>query len=182
MALPRTLIDPRLIYLEPAVREYARGQEVLARFPDAELVEVTSHWKIAQLKDPALAEDWRRRIGIRTDDVANPLLSLSGGNQQKVLFARALATGAPLIIMDDPMRGVDIGTKTDVYDMIRAEARKGRTFLWYSTETEEMTLCDRVYVFRDGRIAAELARHEVSEESILTASFEMAGEMAGAPA
>ena len=58
MALPRTLIDPKLIYLEPAVREYARGREVLARFPDAELVEVASHWKIAQLADPALAEDW----------------------------------------------------------------------------------------------------------------------------
>lgn len=137
---------------------------------------------VDRLAEAALALDWRERIGIRTDDVANPLLSLSGGNQQKVLFARALATGAPLIVMDDPMRGVDIGTKTDVYDMIREEARRGRTFLWYSTETEEMTLCDRVYVFRDGRIAAELGRGEVSEESILTASFEMAGETAGAPA
>ena len=60
MALPRTLIDPKLIYLEPAVRAYPRGREVLVRFPDAELVEVASHWKIAQLADPALAEDWLR--------------------------------------------------------------------------------------------------------------------------
>jgi spore photoproduct lyase len=60
MALPRTLIDPKLIYLEPAVRDYPRGREVLARFPDAERIEVASHWKIAQLSDPALAEDWLR--------------------------------------------------------------------------------------------------------------------------
>jgi len=60
MALPRTLIDPKLIYLEPAVTSYARGREVLARFPDAERVEVQSHWKIPELSDPALAEDWLR--------------------------------------------------------------------------------------------------------------------------
>ncbi len=123
--------------------------------------------------ESALAEEWRRRIGIRTQDVTNPILSLSGGNQQKVLFARALATGAPLVVMDDPMRGVDIGTKSDVYSMIRAEAAQGRTFLWYSTEAEEMSLCDRVYVFRNGRIAAELDRGEITEERILAASFEM---------
>ena len=58
--------------------------------------------------------------------------------------------------MDDPTRGVDVGTKREVYAMIRAEAARGRTFLWYSTETEEVTLCDRAYVFRAGRIVAEL--------------------------
>ncbi len=121
----------------------------------------------------ALARGWRERIGIRTDDVGRAILSLSGGNQQKVLFARALAAAAPLVLMDDPMRGVDIGTKLDVYDMIRQEAAKGRTFLWYSTEAEEMTLCDRVFVFRNGRIAAELSGAEITEERILAASFEM---------
>lgn len=58
MALPRTLIDPKLIYMEPAVRNYRRGLEILERFPGAEIVEVESHWKIAQLADPELAEDW----------------------------------------------------------------------------------------------------------------------------
>ena len=125
-----------------------------------------------------LAQDWRARIGIRTDDMGRSILSLSGGNQQKVLFARALATGAPLIVMDDPMRGVDVGTKGEVYEMIRAEASTGRTFLWYSTEAEEMTLCDRVYVFRNGRIAAELRGDEITEERMLEASFEMGERVA----
>ncbi len=121
----------------------------------------------------ALAQDWRERIGIRTDDPSRPILSLSGGNQQKVLFARALATGAPLVLMDDPMRGVDVGTKADVYALIRQEAARGRTFLWHSTETEEITLCDRAYVFRAGRIVAELRGAEITEERILQASFQM---------
>jgi ribose transport system ATP-binding protein len=101
---------------------------------------------------------------------------MSGGNQQKALFARALASTAPVVLMDDPMRGVDIGTKQEVYARLRAEAESGRTFVWYSTEMEEVALCDRVYVFRDGGIVAELSGAEVTEEAILAASF--AGEAA----
>ena len=118
-----------------------------------------------------LGADWKARIGIRTPDMGLPILSLSGGNQQKVLFARALATRAPIVLMDDPMRGVDVGTKHEVYGIIRAEADRGRTFVWYSTEMEEMSLCDRVYVFREGAIVAELAGDEISEGAILSASF-----------
>src|SRR5574337_68861 len=119
----------------------------------------------------ALAESWRERIKIRTPDVDNPILSLSGGNQQKALFARALASDARVVLMDDPMRGVDYGTKLEVYDLIRAEAAAGRTFLWYTTETEELKNCDRAYVFRNGVIVAELARDELTEERVIQSSF-----------
>ena len=74
--------------------------------------------------------------------------------------------------MDDPMRGVDVGTKLEVYDLIRAEAGGGRTFLWYTTETEELGNCDRTYVFRNGHIVAELDRSELTEERVLQSSFE----------
>lgn len=117
------------------------------------------------------AEDWRERIGIRTPDLTNPILSLSGGNQQKALFARALGSQAPLVLMDDPMRGVDVGTKREVYHMIREEAASGRTFLWYTTEMDELRHCDRVFVFRDGAIVAELGPGEMTEERVLHASF-----------
>ncbi|MGR3479210.1 sugar ABC transporter ATP-binding protein [Salipiger marinus] len=129
---------------------------------------------VDRAEESRIAADWKARIGIRTEDVTNPILSLSGGNQQKVLFARALASDAPVVVMDDPMRGVDVGTKQDVYAMIRAEAARGRTFLWYSTETEEVCQCDRVFVFRDGQISAELTGADITEERILSASFEMA--------
>jgi ribose transport system ATP-binding protein len=118
-----------------------------------------------------LADKWRQRIGIRTPDVENNILSLSGGNQQKALFARALASDARVVLMDDPMRGVDYGTKIEVYELIRAEAASGRTFLWYTTETEELKNCDRVYIFRNGAIVAELTRDELTEERVIHSSF-----------
>ena len=74
-------------------------------------------------RERALAESWRDRIAIRTPDMGNNILSLSGGNQQKALFARALASEARIILLDDPTRGVDIATRQEVYDLIRSEAR-----------------------------------------------------------
>ncbi len=126
---------------------------------------------ISQRLEDGLAGRWRARIGIRTQDTQDNILSLSGGNQQKALFARALASDARIVLMDDPMRGVDHSTKLEVYDLIRKEANSGRTFLWYTTETEELTNCDRVYVFRDGVIVAHLAGADVTEEQVIQSSF-----------
>jgi ribose transport system ATP-binding protein len=126
---------------------------------------------ISTAAEDELAAQWQQRIKIRTTDMRNSILSLSGGNQQKALFARALGSDARIVLMDDPMRGVDIGTKLDVYDLVRDEARNGRTFLWYTTEMDELSHCDRVYVFRNGVIVADLARSEVSEDSVIGASF-----------
>jgi ribose transport system ATP-binding protein len=118
-----------------------------------------------------LAEEWRNRMSIRTPSVYRGILSLSGGNQQKALFARALASDAQIVLMDDPMRGVDIATKLEVYEIIADEARMGRTFLWYTTEVDELGHCDRTYVFRDGAIVAELARGELTEALVIQSSF-----------
>ena len=122
-------------------------------------------------REAQLAEAWRGKIQIRTPDMRNNILSLSGGNQQKALFARALASDARIILMDDPMRGVDFETKLEVYALIKAEARAGRSFLWYTTETDELKHCDRVYVFRNGTIVAELDRGDISEERVIQSSF-----------
>jgi ribose transport system ATP-binding protein len=119
----------------------------------------------------AMADDWKQRMAIRTPDMDNNILTLSGGNQQKALFARALASDAAIILMDDPTRGVDIGTKQEVYAMIRQQADEGRTFIWYSTEYEELTHCDRVYVFRDRQVSASIASHDLTEARVLEASF-----------
>jgi ribose transport system ATP-binding protein len=126
---------------------------------------------ISRQHEAALANFWRDKIKIRTPDIGNNILSLSGGNQQKVLFARALGSDARLVLMDDPMRGVDIGTKLEVYDLIAEEARAGRTFLWYTTETDELKQCDHVYVFRNGAIVADLRRDQLTEEKVIQSSF-----------
>ncbi|KKC32366.1 sugar ABC transporter ATP-binding protein [Devosia psychrophila] len=135
------------------------------------LPDLTRFGLVQHRAEAAVAQQWRARIEVRTQDLDNPILSLSGGNQQKVLFARALATRVPVVLMDDPMRGVDIGTKQEVYAILRSEADKGRTFVWYSTEMDEICQCDRVYVFREGRIVAELRGADIAESHILAASF-----------
>jgi ribose transport system ATP-binding protein len=73
--------------------------------------------------------------------------------------------------MDDPMRGVDFSTKLEVYALIRDEARAGRTFLWYSTEADELQNCDHVYVFRGGLIVADLSQGDATEERLIHSSF-----------
>jgi ribose transport system ATP-binding protein len=122
-------------------------------------------------KEADMARRWRERIAIRTPDMANNILTLSGGNQQKALFARALGSDAELILMDDPMRGVDVGTKREVYAMIGAEAAAGRSFLWYTTEIDELSYCDRVYVFRNGGITEAIDASALTEARVLQASF-----------
>ena len=130
---------------------------------------------ISSALEEQFAERWQKRVNIRTQDMQNNILSLSGGNQQKALFARALGSEAKIVLMDDPMRGVDISTKLEVYDLIRSEANAGRTFLWYTTEMEELKNCDHVYVFRNGRIVADLRRGELSEERVIQSSFQEVG-------
>ncbi len=122
-------------------------------------------------REREMQEMWKTRMTIRTPDVNNNILTLSGGNQQKALFARALGSDATIILMDDPMRGVDIGTKQEVYGMIRAQAAAGRSFIWYTTEIDELAHCDRAYVFRNGSISAELHGDDISEENVLKFSF-----------
>jgi ribose transport system ATP-binding protein len=129
---------------------------------------------ISSEREKNFAGKWQERIKIRTPDLGNNILSLSGGNQQKALFARALGSEAKILLMDDPMRGVDVATKLEVYELIRAEATAGRTFLWYTTEMEELDNCDHVYVFRNGRIVADLHHGELSEERVIQSSFEEA--------
>jgi len=144
---------------------------ILKNLSITSLGELSSRGMIDRGREDRLGEDWKKRIEIRTPDMQNRILSLSGGNQQKVLFARALATAAGIVLMDDPMRGVDVGTKQEVYEILRTEATSGRTFVWYSTEMDEIRLCDRVYVFREGAIVAELVGDDITEKHILAASF-----------
>jgi ribose transport system ATP-binding protein len=122
-------------------------------------------------KEQRMAEAWREKINIRSKSVLQSILSLSGGNRQKALVARAFATDAEIILFDDPTRGVDFDTKRELYGQIDLAARSGRCFVWYTTETDELFLCDRVYVFHEGRVVDSLTRSELSEERLLHASF-----------
>lgn len=119
-----------------------------------------------------LAREWVDRMDVKTAGVEQPILSLSGGNQQKLLFARALASQAELVFMDDPTCGIDVGTKQSVYRQIRQEADKGRSFVWYTSEVDELTNCDRVYIFREKRVVSVLTGADITARNIVEQSFE----------
>lgn len=131
-----------------------------------------ARWGLLPLAAEAgLAARWRTALAIRAPSIDTPITSLSGGNQQKVLVARAFAAEADIILFDDPLRGVDIGTKRELYHHVRAAAAAGRAFLWYTTENAELVNCDRVYVFAAGRITDEIPCAELTEERVIRASF-----------
>lgn len=103
------------------------------------------------------------------------ILELSGGNQQKALLSRAVATLTPIILLDDPTRGVDIATKQDFYRLCGELAREGRTLIWHTSEDAELLACDRVLVFAKGEIVRELSGPQLTEEAIVAASFSSVG-------
>jgi rhamnose transport system ATP-binding protein len=102
-----------------------------------------------------------------------PVAALSGGNQQKLLFARALLARPLLLVADEPTRGVDVGAKRAIYDLIVALAAEGMGILLISSEIEEvLALSHRVVVMRAGRVTAQLSGDDITEEQILRAAFE----------
>lgn len=121
-------------------------------------------------QEAGLVGRWVDRLAIRGGAHA-AITSLSGGNQQKVIVSRAFASDADTILLDDPFRGVDVHTKADLYGLIRDEAERGRTIIWYSSENTEMAHCDRVYVLRAGRLAGELVGDDIDEDRIIAMSF-----------
>jgi ABC-type sugar transport system ATPase subunit len=114
------------------------------------------------------AAAWREPLGLVTRSIGAPVGALSGGNQQKVVFAKWLEAAPSLVLLDDPTRGVDVGAKADMMNIVRAVADSGRVVLYASTDLEEMAqLCDRVVVFYRrraiGELRAPLAEHELFE-------------------
>lgn len=137
------------------------------------LHELSSRGVINAAKEKALVAQWLGRLAVKGAS-KTPIVDLSGGNQQKALIARALASRSRVVLLDDPFRGVDIETKQQVYKLLREEAGKGRSFLWFTTESAELFECDRVYVMANGAVSAELSSGEISEEAMIAASFEKA--------
>jgi ABC-type sugar transport system ATPase subunit len=129
-------------------------------------------------KRDAMIERLIGRLGVKTSSPWQPVSSLSGGNQQKVVVAKWLATEPKVLILDEPTRGVDIGAKREIYAIIDDLAKAGMGVILVSSELEEiLNLCDAVCVVRRGRIVRTLARSELSQETIMryAAGAESAG-------
>ncbi|MCI1959632.1 MAG: ATP-binding cassette domain-containing protein [Clostridia bacterium] len=117
------------------------------------------------------AKKWYDKLKIKSDGMDQKIVDLSGGNQQKVLVARAMVADADIIILDDPTRGVDIVTKRQIYELLIEAANNGKLVIFYSSENIELELCNRVFVMRYGTVVKELKGKEVVADSIVEASF-----------
>lgn len=120
-----------------------------------------------------------RDLNIRTTDLDLPITSLSGGNQQKVLIARCLMRSPTVLLLDEPTRGVDVGAKAEIHDILRQLARNGIGIIYASSEIEEtQALADRALVLCQGRIAATFRRDEMTDEALFAAASPRIAEAA----
>jgi ribose transport system ATP-binding protein len=119
-------------------------------------------------EEAEVAEAQRRRLDIRAPSIETPVVSLSGGNQQKVVLAKWLAMRPRAIVFDEPTRGIDVGAKQEIYDMMRGLADAGVGVLMISSDMEEVIgVSDRIAVMHEGRISGTLERRQFSEHAVL---------------
>lgn len=115
---------------------------------------------------------YRERLAIVAPSAGAPITSLSGGNQQKVLLARWMATQPMVMVLNDPTRGVDLATRLSIHETLRELARDGTSIVLLSTEIEELLqLCHRALVFREGHVFAAISRSDMIMEAIVAAMF-----------
>ncbi len=122
---------------------------------------------IRRAEEEQSAQQWVDVLRLKVSGLSQPVIHLSGGNQQKVVLAKWLFAGARVFLLDEPTRGIDVGAKAEIYDMIRTLAGRGAAVLMASSEIEELMVADRIVVMYRGRIAGQLARAEATEEKIM---------------
>lgn len=134
----------------------------------ANLDAVSSAGVIRRGAEVAAADEYVRSLDIRTPSIEQAARNLSGGNQQKVVLAKWLFTAAKILIFDEPTRGIDVGAKHEIYELMNRLAERGVAILMISSELEEILgMSDRVLVMHEGRLAGELSREEARPERVM---------------
>ncbi|MCI8591960.1 MAG: sugar ABC transporter ATP-binding protein [Lachnospiraceae bacterium] len=127
---------------------------------------------VSQKKEYAVVDKYMKELQIKADSREMAAINLSGGNQQKVVMAKILAMEPEVFLMHDITRGVDIGTKKEMFHMVREFAKEGHPVIFFSTDVEELVnVCDRVAVMYDGKIQADLQDQALTRENIIKAAI-----------
>jgi ABC-type sugar transport system ATPase subunit len=144
------------------------GMKIKDNVSIAQLPYMTGIGNINERHERALVEDFVRKLDIRLSSIFLPVSSLSGGNQQKTVLARWLATNPKLLILDEPTHGVDVGAKAEIYDLMRTLARAGVSIVLISSELPEvLALAHRIVIMHEGRVTGILNHAEASEEVLM---------------
>jgi ribose transport system ATP-binding protein len=126
---------------------------------------------IDKKKEKKIIQSSMDQLEIKAANADIEVMTLSGGNQQKVVFAKMFAAEPKVFLLYDCTRGVDVGTKAEIFTLVRELAQKGNVLLYYSTDIDELVhICDKVAVMFDGKIAAVLEGIQLTKENILLAS------------
>jgi putative multiple sugar transport system ATP-binding protein len=134
----------------------------------ANLQAVSKRSVIDEGREFGVAEEYRRKLNIRSPDVLARTVNLSGGNQQKVVLSKWLFSNPEVLILDEPTRGIDVGAKYEIYTIIAELAAQGKCVLLISSEMPELLgMCDRICVLNEGTFVAEFAAAEASQEKIM---------------
>ncbi|WP_374649711.1 sugar ABC transporter ATP-binding protein [Dongia sp.] len=132
---------------------------------------------IDRTRERNAVETMVKLLAIKAANLDIPVGALSGGNQQKVVIAKWLMVAPRIILLNDPTRGIDVGTKQEIYQLLRKLADDGATILFYSTDYDELIgCCDRVLVMYDGAIVRELAGPEITEHALVSSAFSITHE------
>ena len=129
---------------------------------------------VDQYSETKNAKEYADILNIKARGLWDPVTKLSGGNQQKVVLAKWLATNPKILILDEPTRGIDVGAKVSVHEFVSELATQGVGIIMISSELPEILgMSDRVMVMFEGRIAAEFSREEVTQDKVLSAAVGM---------
>lgn len=134
----------------------------------ANLESISPRGRIDKDKEIQVAEQYRKKLRIKTPNCEQKVGNLSGGNQQKVLLAKWMFAEPDILIMDEPTRGIDVGAKYEIYNIINDLVAQNKSVIMISSEMPEVLgMCDRIYVMNEGRVVGELTREEASQEIIM---------------
>lgn len=124
---------------------------------------------VDRLDEKNTSDRYCKELQVKTPSIEQLVRNLSGGNQQKIVIAKWLASDAEFIILDEPTRGIDVGAKFEIYKLMHRLIEEGRTILMVSSEMEELLgMCDRIAVLSDGKLAGILEKHEFSQEAVMS--------------
>ena len=138
----------------------------------AALPRLTKGFIVDRAAERTRIDEMVAKLAIKVEDLAQPAATLSGGNQQKVVIAKWLMTDARIVLLNDPTRGIDVGTKQELYRLLRELADGGAAILFYTTDYDELIgCCDRVAILYDGRIVRVLEGHDITEHNIVASAL-----------
>ena len=163
-------IDHGIAYATEDRKRYGLNliQDIKRNIASAALGKISRLGVVDRSMETQIAEGYRKDMRIKAPSVDAVVGQLSGGNQQKVVLSKWIYTDPDVLILDEPTRGIDVGAKFEIYQIINALAEAGKAVLVISTELPELLgICDRIYAMSQGRLTGEVPRAEATQERLM---------------